>query len=285
MRARSIKPGFFQNEDLIELPFEYRLLFAGLWAMADREGRLEDRPKKIKLNIFPGDNVDCDAGLTALHERGFVRRYTQDGKRFIQVLNWSKHQRPHSKEAPSTIPAPDEHLPRSVPAPTKAEPSTNLGSGEHALTPSSLTPDSGLLTADSSSLRSHGPAKPARARKAESEPAEFVEIRREYPRRAGSQRWGDALKHWHRRLAEGTTSQDILAGVKRYAAFAKATGIERTQHVQQVATFLGDNRGYLELWHPPPRPETAMDRILRANGGPDNSRVIEHDPELRALTG
>lgn len=34
----------------------------------------------------------------------------------------------------------------------------------------------------------------------------------------------------------------------------------------------------------PPKPETAMDRILRANG-PDNSRVIEHDPEFRALTG
>jgi len=36
---------------------------------------------------------------------------------------------------------------------------------------------------------------------------------------------------------------------------------------------------------PPPKPENAMDRILRANGTPDNSRVIEHDPELRALTG
>ena len=36
---------------------------------------------------------------------------------------------------------------------------------------------------------------------------------------------------------------------------------------------------------PPKNPETAMDRILRANGSPDNSRVIEHDPELRALTG
>lgn len=35
---------------------------------------------------------------------------------------------------------------------------------------------------------------------------------------------------------------------------------------------------------PPPKQETAMDRILRANG-PDNSRVIEHDPEFRALTG
>lgn len=132
-RARSLKPGFFSNEDLIELPFEFRLLFAGLWTMADRAGRLEDRPKKIKLNIFPGDNVDCEAGLTALASRGFIKRYEANGIRYIQVTNWTKHQSPHVKEAASTIPAPDEHCANTSVA---------------ALTPSSLTPDSGLLTAD-----------------------------------------------------------------------------------------------------------------------------------------
>lgn len=34
----------------------------------------------------------------------------------------------------------------------------------------------------------------------------------------------------------------------------------------------------------PPKAESAMERILRANS-PDNSRVIEHDPQFRALTG
>jgi hypothetical protein len=47
-RTRQIKPGFFKNDELAELPIEARLLFAGLWTIADREGRLEDRPKKIK---------------------------------------------------------------------------------------------------------------------------------------------------------------------------------------------------------------------------------------------
>ena len=42
-RARLLKPGFFTNEDLCELPAFGRLLFAGLWTIADREGRLEDR--------------------------------------------------------------------------------------------------------------------------------------------------------------------------------------------------------------------------------------------------
>ena len=42
-RARNIKPGFFKNELLVGLPYEYRLLFIGLWTIADRDGRFEDR--------------------------------------------------------------------------------------------------------------------------------------------------------------------------------------------------------------------------------------------------
>ena len=48
-RSRNIKPGFFKNEDLLDLPYEYRLLFVGLWTLADREGYLEDRPKRIRM--------------------------------------------------------------------------------------------------------------------------------------------------------------------------------------------------------------------------------------------
>ena len=55
MRARNIKPGFFKNDTLAELEFAARLLFIGLWGLADRAGRLEDRPKKIKAEVFPYD--------------------------------------------------------------------------------------------------------------------------------------------------------------------------------------------------------------------------------------
>lgn len=54
-RARNIKPGFFKNELLAEMPPEIRLLFMGLWCIADREGRFEERPKKIKMELFPCD--------------------------------------------------------------------------------------------------------------------------------------------------------------------------------------------------------------------------------------
>jgi len=108
-RARNIKPGFFKNELLVEQPFEVRLLFIGLWTLADREGRLEDRPKKIKMEVFPADNVAVEDGLDALEKDGFIERYEVNGNRYIEISAWSKHQTPHVKEQASTIPARCKH--------------------------------------------------------------------------------------------------------------------------------------------------------------------------------
>jgi len=107
-RARNIKPGFFRNADLVELPYEARLLFIGLWTIADRKGRLEDRPKQIKMELFPADNLDCDALLDELAQIGVVERYQHGDKRYLQVVNFEKHQNPHRDEKASSIPGPGE---------------------------------------------------------------------------------------------------------------------------------------------------------------------------------
>ena len=105
-RARNIKPGFFKNELLAEMPPETRLLFMGLWCLADREGRFEDRPKKIKMELFPCDSFSIEDSLALLAKDGFLLRYEVGGKRYAQVVNFTKHQMPHHKEVPSDIPAP-----------------------------------------------------------------------------------------------------------------------------------------------------------------------------------
>jgi hypothetical protein len=107
-RARNLKPGFFKNEELAELPFEFRILFQGLWCLADRLGRLEYRPKRIKGEIFPYDEVDVVKGLRDLYNHGFNDIYTIDNHEYIQIVAFAKHQNPHCKEAASTIPAPCE---------------------------------------------------------------------------------------------------------------------------------------------------------------------------------
>jgi hypothetical protein len=105
MRTRLIKPAFFDNELLSDLPHAARLLFIGLWCMADREGRLEDRPRKIRGEVFPFEpSTDIDALLWRLHATGFIVRYSVEGTDFIQVINFKRHQSIHSNEAPSEIP-------------------------------------------------------------------------------------------------------------------------------------------------------------------------------------
>ena len=86
MRARNIKPGFFKNDTLAELDFAGRLLFIGLWGIADRAGRLEDRQKKIKAELFPYDEVNVDSFLGELTRLGFILRYEVEGEGVKHIL-------------------------------------------------------------------------------------------------------------------------------------------------------------------------------------------------------
>lgn len=142
-RSRNIKPGFFTNDQLAELPALTRLLFVGLWTIADRDGRIEDRPKKVKAETMPYDDFNCDEALADLQKAGFIVRYASGGTNVIQVVNWDKHQNPHVKEQPSTLPAQDKHQTSTVQASDKQQPSTEVAG---------LIPDSGFLIPDSSPL-------------------------------------------------------------------------------------------------------------------------------------
>ena len=118
-RARNIKPGFFKNEQLAECEPLARILFEGLWCEADRAGRLEDRPKRLKAEILPYDNCDIEDLLGQLVARGFIVRYCVDGQALIQVTTFTKHQNPHVREPVSSLPAPDQHSASTVQAPDK----------------------------------------------------------------------------------------------------------------------------------------------------------------------
>jgi hypothetical protein len=138
-RARNIKPGLYKNEDLAECSIWARFVFPGLWMLADRDGRMEDRPKRIKAELLPFDNADLDQLLNELERFGFILRYEVEGERYIQVLKFNEHQAPHVREQAGTIPAP----PTNVQGTTKAVPSNDLSNAlPSPRSPSSLIPDS-----------------------------------------------------------------------------------------------------------------------------------------------
>lgn len=146
-RCRNIKPGFFTNDKLGDIQPLARLIFIGLWCHADREGRLLDRPKKIKAEILPYDNCDADLLLSELETNGFIERYQVENINYIQIVNFLLHQKPHVKESESNYPSNDKHQPRSVPAPTK----------EITSRPGSLLLDPGSLIPHPSNIMSGKP--------------------------------------------------------------------------------------------------------------------------------
>lgn len=119
-RIRTIKPSLFMNERLAELPMAARFAYIGLFTIADREGRLEDRPKRIKAELLPYDSVNMNDLLERLQSAGFIIRYTASGgtstesefgeMKVIQVVNFTKHQRITGSEAEtvSIYPPPNE---------------------------------------------------------------------------------------------------------------------------------------------------------------------------------
>ncbi|UCV01745.1 hypothetical protein [Dechloromonas denitrificans] len=196
-RSRNIKPGFFRNADLAELSFEARLLFIGVWTLADREGRLEDRPKQIKMEIFPADNLDCDGVLNDLADTGMIVRYQVDGKRYLQVTNFCKHQNPHKDEKQSTIPAQGLHSASTVQAPCKDDAST-MGI--------LLIPDSLLLIPEET------PCSPSASESADDG---FTNFWQQYPKKVAKPQ---ALKAWRKIKPTGQTLADLMAGLESQKA-------------------------------------------------------------------
>lgn len=114
-RIRQLKPEFFLDEDLAATCCrDARLLFMGLWVLADRLGIVEDRPAMIKALIFPYDDditAKTVSELLQMLGRGkFIVQYQSEGKKLIWIRNFEKHQHIHPNETRSLyqIPSKDD---------------------------------------------------------------------------------------------------------------------------------------------------------------------------------
>lgn len=106
---------------------------------------------------------------------------------------------------------------------------------------------------------------PARPAKQDYSP-EFETAWEAYPKRAGGNSKAGAFKAWKARLKDGVKPDDMLAGVKRYAAYARATGSVGTQFVKQAVTFFGPDRHFEESWPAPSAPGGGRPGVLPVSG-------------------
>lgn len=106
-RARNIKPAFFDNDELADIDPLGRLLFIGLWTLADFKGDLEWRSKRIKKQLLAYDDCNISELAINLDKSGFIRFYSDGNKTYLNVSNFTKHQNPHKNERDkgSEIPA------------------------------------------------------------------------------------------------------------------------------------------------------------------------------------
>lgn len=217
MRTRLLKPSFFTNDRLAELDPLARLLFQGLWCYADREGRLEYRPKKLKAEILPYDDCELSDLIGQLSAAGFIVCYSVDGSPYIAVVNFTKHQKPHHLEAASALPAPAEGIVQENHDDVEVTSTLPQGHVEDTSIShrdqSDLNPISSALTLNPSPLTCNLSPKDARER-AVCSGDDFDRFWEAYPEKVGK----PAARRAWRAAALKARIEDILAGLQRYKA-------------------------------------------------------------------
>jgi hypothetical protein len=96
-RYRTIKPEFFADEKLAECTRDARLLFVGLWCFVSDMGRAQNSPRRLKNEIFPGDD-DVDSAsvvkwLEELRAVGCIEIYECEDESYIHIPNFLRHQK------------------------------------------------------------------------------------------------------------------------------------------------------------------------------------------------
>lgn len=121
-RMRSLKPEYWDDEELATATSrDARLLYVGLWNLADEHSRLRGDPRFIKGKVFAYDDdltpPEVDLLLDELARAGKVVRYRVGGARFLHLPKLAKHQRLEPEKVPSRLPGPDEGDPDPPPPP------------------------------------------------------------------------------------------------------------------------------------------------------------------------
>lgn len=117
-RIRSIKPEFWTDEKIVQLPFSVRLLFIGLWNFADDDGYVLDEPERIKLQVLPADSVDAELLIDLLVATELIERIDlEDGRVALYLPNFERHQK-ISHKTPTKLPI-AKGKKRNIPTPVR----------------------------------------------------------------------------------------------------------------------------------------------------------------------
>ncbi len=95
-RIRTIKPEFPQSESMGNVSRDARLTFILLWTLVDDSGRTRGSSRMLASLLFPYDEDSAsliEGWLEELEGQKCIHRYVVDGNHYLEVSNWSKHQK------------------------------------------------------------------------------------------------------------------------------------------------------------------------------------------------
>jgi len=104
-RIRTVKPEFWQNEELAEVSETSRLVALGVLNLADDEGWLKVHERLIESALFPitEPSMSIHDCLIQLSKIGYLNLYNgKDGKKYGHVVNFTTHQKVN-RPTPSKI--------------------------------------------------------------------------------------------------------------------------------------------------------------------------------------
>jgi len=270
-RIRTIKPelaaheGLFDAERDTELPL--RFAWCMLFTVADREGRFQWRPRTLKAQILPHDDLDFSRVLHAWLTRGFIVRYRVKGDWYGVIPTFRKHQVINNREATSDLPSIDEAeevIDYRNQSPTDACPTREVNTDDACPTREVHALVEGKGKEGKEGKGTHMDACPTRAAPpgfealGEMPPAPsqeaFRDLQRRYP--SGTYRqseWLLAERGLAEHLERGASLAEIQAGVERYRAQCDAKGSTGTQFVLSPSKFFDLTRPQFREPFPLPR--------------------------------
>lgn len=108
-RKRMIDPGIWSSEDFSKLSSFSKLIFIGLFSLADDEGRGKANPSYLKSMLFPYEegirSADIKKTLQEIASTMSVIFYTHDEKEYYALKSWEKFQT-INRPSPSDVPDP-----------------------------------------------------------------------------------------------------------------------------------------------------------------------------------
>lgn len=272
-RIRTIKPEFWRSPDIMQLDHFQRLLYIGLWNLADDEGRGEYNAAAIAADLFlseyslnpHGVLTQVETAFTEYSNSGMVRLYRVKNRQYFEIINWLDHQRINRPSA-SKFPAYDQRE-QEIHAPLTEDSLNAHGALTVGKEQGTGNREQGVKDL-SDSDESNDTPKPKRIQYT----PEFEDWWRRFPKRTGSKK--NAFTQFKSALNR-IPLEELNAATDRLAAFVRA-GHKEVQFVKDGERWLKEDRWEEELIVPQ-APQPQSKNTLAGWGAPSARAQLTND--------